>query len=1432
MISSPANLFLSPPSGEFVQRFGPRLVLDGNDFKAVGPNIYWLGLDENVVPNPSWPSRNRVLEVMATAAVMGATTVRSTTLGVSVGSSLSVQPSLNVTNEAAFAAIDWAVWAAKSYGLRLILPLTDQYDYYHGGIPTFLRFRGLSAKSPADYGPFYNTTGEVFEDFKDYIKTLVTHQSNITGLSLAEEPTVLAFELGNELGGWGLNSYPPPIDWVNQTAAYVKSLAPNTLVLSGTYGVREDELHLTDVDIFSNHFYPPYSDVLRGDAARASSFQKAFLVGEFDWTDKYYFPLTYLAIIAPVVIAAIIAVLPIRWFPWRISLGCCLRRNRARRQRAAVLPINDEATPVLAKKESLNYPPAPAPHTAPPTPGPTPSPSLNDLRSLPPSETAEPEPAPATATPRVPLLDRSFLFRRWHLAFIILMFAPIIAGIIHAYLPSPLKSFLSTMEHLSGGSRHRVSGSFYWSLLGRNDTCCSYVQHDDGYTLHYPTTPGAVSHDVEGVFASASAAPSFTLTTTNFNRTAFQVQPYVSNGYIGQRIPVEGFGYQEVVPNNATAMDGTNGWPLFDTRFTAAMVAGFYDSQENTTGTNFPQTGGEQPISTLPTWSSLYLTINGETYDVSTPTSEISNWTQSMSIEDGVVQTRLAWTPAGSASPLNLLYTIFAHRTLPNLGVVRLDVEGLVQGQNVSVTDVLDGMGSWRTTPVAAGIVSNYSNTIFSAVAPNGISNVTAYETSLAVLYPFSSTVTTSPSCYSNLSTSPSTASQCYTISVPTNGKISAIKYVGIASSDAFAGVEFTTALHASRHGNFTGYTDILAQHREGWSALWEESDIIIPGDDELQLATRASLFHMLANVREGDEGHGIGDNSIAPAGLTSDSYAGQDADLWMYPSLLALFPSYAENINNFRTRQHGAAIENAKQYNSSGALYPWMGARFGNCTGVGPCYDYEYHLNNDIALAQFQYYAATANLTWLETKGWPIIQTVAEFWAGHVIYNATTLKYDTLNETDPDEYANHIDNAAFTNAGISVVFNTAIALAVDLNITVPSNWSDIADKITILYDPTSNIVVEYDGFTGTTDVKQADVVLLTYPLEFPQTATQSLVDLDFYALATSPSGPGMTYSIFSIDSSTLSSVGCASYTYMLASSQPYNRAPFYQFSEQTTDAYTTNGGTNPAFTFLTGHGGFLQSFTHGFTGYRSRTTALYLDPILPSQLTNYTIKGFKWQGSTFDLTLTTNTTTITRRTGGDGNATVEVAPRNAMAGNYTLAVGASLTIPTSRTNGALVEGNLAQCASTLGSDTTFASTNTGLIVPGQYALGAIDGSNATVWQPFSNSSTTMTVDLGAEHVVRALHFNWGENPPLFYSVTGGPSLSNQSTLAMGNVSISAAFNAATANDVVVRIGNLTDVTLDASIGGGGGVRFVNLTVVGSFLGDGRGGTVAEFAVL
>lgn len=53
-------------------------------------------------------------------------------------------------------------------------------------------------------------------------------------------------------------------------------------VMSGSYGVRKDELSIADVDIVSNHFYPTYSFNLKKSANLAHSGDKVFINGEFE----------------------------------------------------------------------------------------------------------------------------------------------------------------------------------------------------------------------------------------------------------------------------------------------------------------------------------------------------------------------------------------------------------------------------------------------------------------------------------------------------------------------------------------------------------------------------------------------------------------------------------------------------------------------------------------------------------------------------------------------------------------------------------------------------------------------------------------------------------------------------------------------------------------------------------------------------------------------------------------------------------------------------------------------------------------------------------------------------------------------------------------------------------------------------------------------
>ncbi|KAK4543707.1 hypothetical protein LTR36_005352 [Oleoguttula mirabilis] len=283
----------------YVVRNGAELQLGSKRWTASGANVYWLGLDENVIPpagqpfyapfNASYPTKGRIVEVMNTLVTMGAHAIRSQTLGVSVGNPLSLMPELDVFNDAAFESMDWAVYQAREHGLRIFAPLVDNYDYYHGGKFDFLRFRGINI-STADNSKvdplvmqFY-TNRTIINDFKNYIHHLLTHVNPYTGLTFAQDPTIFAYETGNELGGPIFGDEDVPVAWTDEICSYIKQLGPHKLCIDGTYGVNTTHLSISSVDIYSDHYYPLNLTKLQDDIDLVGSADKVYLAGEYDWT--------------------------------------------------------------------------------------------------------------------------------------------------------------------------------------------------------------------------------------------------------------------------------------------------------------------------------------------------------------------------------------------------------------------------------------------------------------------------------------------------------------------------------------------------------------------------------------------------------------------------------------------------------------------------------------------------------------------------------------------------------------------------------------------------------------------------------------------------------------------------------------------------------------------------------------------------------------------------------------------------------------------------------------------------------------------------------------------------------------------------------------------------------------------------------------------
>lgn len=305
----------------------------------------------------------------------------------------------------------------------------------------------------------------------------------------------------------------------------------------------------------------------------------------------------------------------------------------------------------------------------------------------------------------------------------------------------------------------------------------------------------------------------------------------------------------------------------------------------------------------------------------------------------------------------------------------------------------------------------------------------------------------------------------------------------------------------------------------------------------------------------------------------------------------------------------------------------------------------------------------------------------------------------------------------------------------------------------------------------------------------------------------------------------------------MLYGSQPYLRQPYYQFSEQIIDDYFSNGGTNPAFTFLTGHGGFLQVATHGFTGFRHREDAFYLDPSITPQFSEgLEVKGMKFHGGVFDVNIGLKETTITRRKSGDKKKDsrglrVRLAKRNPKAGDYFLKAGEKLVVPTFRADlaGQTIPGNLAQCKPTISSTSH---------VPGQYPVGAVDGSNATSWQPATDRPSALTIDLGEVKPLRGAELNWGRIPPnkftILTSTAKKPDESDQGWTKVyetDKVDINDPWVLEDALEIKNRIGNTTSVEFQTQQPIQG--RWVRLIIEGSkALEKGVGAQVAEFALL
>jgi len=401
------------------------------------------------------------------------------------------------------------------------------------------------------------------------------------------------------------------------------------------------------------------------------------------------------------------------------------------------------------------------------------------------------------------------------------------------------------------------------------------------------------------------------------------------------------------------------------------------------------------------------------------------------------------------------------------------------------------------------------------------------------------------------------------------------------------------------------GVNRLIAKHDSAWDDLWK-SDITIEGDEQSQQDIHSMLYHLYSFVRSGSS------LSLSPMGLSGLGYNGHifwDADIWMFPVLLVMHPELAESMIEYRFNRLDAAKKNAFIHGYKGAMFPWESAASGDEeTPVwalsGP---FEQHITGDVGLAAWNYFCVTQDTSWLKTKGWPILSEAANFWASRVERNGIG-HYDINNVVAADEWAENIDNDAFTNGVAKKVLSCATLAAEIINKQPNVDWINVANNIPILKmaDGTTKEFATYHG----EKIKQADVNLLAYPLKEITDPKQIEKDLSYYSQRVPNEGtPAMTQAIFALLYARLGNPEKA-YQWFKESYQPNLDPPFRVIAE-------TKGGTNPY--FATGAGGVLQSVLMGFGGLDITSKGIIqIKSVLPPSWKKLIITGVGINKKTF----------------------------------------------------------------------------------------------------------------------------------------------------------------------------------------------------------------------
>ncbi len=424
---------------------------------------------------------------------------------------------------------------------------------------------------------------------------------------------------------------------------------------------------------------------------------------------------------------------------------------------------------------------------------------------------------------------------------------------------------------------------------------------------------------------------------------------------------------------------------------------------------------------------------------------------------------------------------------------------------------------------------------------------------------------------------------------------------------------------------------------------FWENAEIEIIGDEELNLSLHYNLYQLLQSVGK-DEYCNIG-----AKGLSGEGYEGHyfwDTEMYIVPFFSLAWPETAKNLLSYRYQILDRARANARVMGyPKGALYPWRTINGDECSGYYPSGSAQYHINGDISYAAVQYYLITGDWDFMVSKGAEILLETARMW--YDLGNFYQGSFQLHDLTGPDEYSCVVNNNYYTN--LTAKHNLEWAAKIYRRLKAQGQLEDLerrigieeeeilgfeeaAEKMLLLYDEVLDINPQDDSFLSKKEwdfsqeakgngpimqwnhlyrlyryqvCKQADTVLAHMIFEDAQKVSTMKNSFDYYEKRTTHDS-SLSRCIFGIMASKLGE-----------KKKAYEYFDFSSKLDILNSQHNTKDGIHTA-----NMGGTYMGIVYGFLGFRVKETGFYFMPSLPEQWERCRLR-LQLLGSRLEITVT-----------------------------------------------------------------------------------------------------------------------------------------------------------------------------------------------------------------